>query len=466
MQLIHTCVINLILLGNFIPIVLCQLQFGGLPSSLFGKSLFPDISFRAYKPKGFQVNIKKRNDVLELVKFSYQINNGIVHTPKMENLLFDWTYFDPNKKVKINDFVNYTIEIISNHFDPTKAFGGSGNFKFGFNFGAQRYNYVDNQSVTITVLESLCESTLANQLTAKINCDEENAIFEDDFSNGILNKTLWTVEHYIPVYSEENFEFVSYQDNPECVFISNSNLHLKPTVVPSPRIFGTLDLTQKCTRSVSQACFYKQLGANYLPPITSGKIVSNFSFKYGKVEIKAKLPRGDWIFPQIELIPDDLTKKYPKFLIGYSRGNKNLVTKEGKEIGSSILFGGYLKSSEEMRDINILKNINLSENLRNKMNIFTLTWTPDKITLAVNNDVYSTTYQTVNEGNYRISLGVGVGGNFDFPDDSKSGNFMKPWKNDAVKQLKEFLDHKNDWINSWIDNEVDLQVEYVKVFAV
>lgn len=39
-----------------------------------------------------------------------------------------------------------------------------------------------------------------------------------------------------------------------------------------------------------------------LPPVVSAKFRSKktFNFKYGKVEIRAKLPKGDWIFPGME----------------------------------------------------------------------------------------------------------------------------------------------------------------------
>jgi len=40
-------------------------------------------------------------------------------------------------------------------------------------------------------------------------------------------------------------------------------------------------------------------------PIRSARIrtVNSFSFKYGRVEVKAKLPRGDWIWPAIWMLP-------------------------------------------------------------------------------------------------------------------------------------------------------------------
>lgn len=35
----------------------------------------------------------------------------------------------------------------------------------------------------------------------------------------------------------------------------------------------------------------------YLNPVLSGKLRSRKGIRYGKVEIIAKLPRGDWIWP-------------------------------------------------------------------------------------------------------------------------------------------------------------------------
>lgn len=46
---------------------------------------------------------------------------------------------------------------------------------------------------------------------------------------------------------------------------------------------------------------------NYLNPIKSARLrtAESFSFTYGKVEVCAKLPRGDWLWPAIWLLPTD-----------------------------------------------------------------------------------------------------------------------------------------------------------------
>ena len=48
-------------------------------------------------------------------------------------------------------------------------------------------------------------------------------------------------------------------------------------------------------------------GGNYLNPITSARLrsVNSFNFKYGRVEFKAKVPKGDWIWPALWLLPRD-----------------------------------------------------------------------------------------------------------------------------------------------------------------
>ncbi|PSN29748.1 hypothetical protein C0J52_27821, partial [Blattella germanica] len=38
-------------------------------------------------------------------------------------------------------------------------------------------------------------------------------------------------------------------------------------------------------------------GQDIVHPLQSARITSNFAFKYGRVEIRAKLPRGDWLWP-------------------------------------------------------------------------------------------------------------------------------------------------------------------------
>lgn len=58
----------------------------------------------------------------------------------------------------------------------------------------------------------------------------------------------------------------------------------------------------RCTELAdSHDCKREARGAYILPPVTSGYVdtKNKFGFVYGKVEVRAKLPRGDWIYPSI-----------------------------------------------------------------------------------------------------------------------------------------------------------------------
>ena len=56
------------------------------------------------------------------------------------------------------------------------------------------------------------------------------------------------------------------------------------------------DIYGKCTNKNNGGC-YRDKGN--IPPIASGKIrtKNRFSFKYGRVEYRAKMPGGDWHWP-------------------------------------------------------------------------------------------------------------------------------------------------------------------------
>jgi hypothetical protein len=54
-----------------------------------------------------------------------------------------------------------------------------------------------------------------------------------------------------------------------------------------------------CTNPSFYGCFRLGTPDNYINPTTAARIrtVESFSFKYGRVEISAKMPRGDWLWP-------------------------------------------------------------------------------------------------------------------------------------------------------------------------
>ena len=52
-----------------------------------------------------------------------------------------------------------------------------------------------------------------------------------------------------------------------------------------------------------QSCTYSML-----PPVTSASIRTTRSFKFGRLEIRARLPRGDWLWPALWLLQEEPAK--------------------------------------------------------------------------------------------------------------------------------------------------------------
>lgn len=69
---------------------------------------------------------------------------------------------------------------------------------------------------------------------------------------------------------------------------------------------------------------------------------------------------------------------------------------------------------------------------------------------------------------FHISLGVGVGGNADFPEDSVTGlnKVVKPWENTSPKAELNFYLNVDEWYSTWNSQESGLIVDYVKVWSV
>lgn len=99
-------------------------------------------------------------------------------------------------------------------------------------------------------------------------------------------------------------------------YVKDSVLYIKPTLTEDA--IGTAGLNtaniniwggapaDQCTSNAFYGCERTGgAGGNVINPIRSARIrtVNSFSTKYGRVEVKAKLPKGDWLWPAIWMLP-------------------------------------------------------------------------------------------------------------------------------------------------------------------
>lgn len=108
-----------------------------------------------------------------------------------------------------------------------------------------------------------------------------------------------------------------------------------------------------------------------LPPVISARIntMQNFNFLFGKVEVKAKLPSEDWIFPQIFL--ESTNSIYGKK--NYDSGQMRVAFTRGR---NTELHGGVLLSAREpFRSVKMCTNPDNTK-WSNDFHVYTLEWTP------------------------------------------------------------------------------------------
>ncbi|XP_031637248.1 gram-negative bacteria-binding protein 1-like isoform X2 [Contarinia nasturtii] len=222
-----------------------------------------------------------------------------------------------------------------------------------------------------------CHPSITTVNKKHISC-KDTLIFEEQFNRGSL-LDRWSQDVRMPLEIEDA-EFVIYHSYSSVWNVSQGSLNIFPKLLYRIQEsgFSEADIrtghflidSKECTSFIDpkEECERHAGLKRILPPVVSAKFRSKktFNFQYGKVEIRAKLPKGDWIFPQIYLEPtenryrgvgempylngqlriafihgNDILEKSD---VGYSRwhpSGKNYLWKDGKIlIGICVISGG------------------------------------------------------------------------------------------------------------------------------
>ena len=124
-------------------------------------------------------------------------------------------------------------------------------------------------------------------------------VLSEDFSSPDLDTSTWTKDVELGGFG--NGEFQMTTDSSSNLFISNNQLYIMPTltsdVISSDQIFDGGNYTlEGCTTGNKTACTVSsnQLLGKVINPVQSARINTQGkkSIKYGKVQVRAKLPRG------------------------------------------------------------------------------------------------------------------------------------------------------------------------------
>ncbi|XP_039447616.1 beta-1,3-glucan-binding protein-like [Culex pipiens pallens] len=325
-------------------------------------------------------------------------------------------------------------------------------------------------------------------------------IFEDNFNR--LDRAVW--EHENSLGGGGNNEFQWYSGGGRNSYVKDGHFYLRPTLTADEfgeefLTSGTIDLNQgptydRCTDEPSwaaqiQGCYRKGSPSRILNPVRSARVrtVNAFAYKYGRLEIRARLPAGDWIWPALWLLPKgDTYGWWPKsgeIDLMESRGNRNLwLNNENigvKKVSSCLHFG----ENSNYRSMQC-GSASSQNGFDGQFNNYQLTWTPNVVQFGINGKVFWTV--TPYEGFWKLGgfsynpwptgtkmapfdrefypvMNVAVGGDY-FPDNAWNPH-RKPWAQGSPSAMTDFYKAKSQWYGTW-GEEAALQIDYVRVWAI
>ena len=201
-----------------------------------------------------------------------------------------------------------------------------------------------------------------------LNQNGWDLIWHDEFENNCLDSGKWNIENWA---AEKNNELQYYSPN---------NIKVEG---------GLLKLISKNE---------KFKGRDY----TSGAVHSQgkFSFLYGKVEMRAKLPSGQGIFPAFWMMPDKENTWLPEIDIMEMVGH---LPNEVWMVSHWLDTNGTLKSDY---------NTFIGDDFSKDFHTFSIEWTPESITWLIDGIERFQSSKSIPSEPMYVYLNTAIGGNW------------------------------------------------------
>ncbi|KAJ0122983.1 hypothetical protein J7T55_011444 [Diaporthe amygdali] len=312
-------------------------------------------------------------------------------------------------------------------------------------------------------------------------------VLTEDWSRG-LRPDVWQPE--IQVGGFGNGEFEETTDAPENLYVKGGNLFIKATLRDDSEITkdSIVDLGSRCTGKEYYNCIAATNTApgnsSIVPPVFSARINTKNSakIKYGRVEVVAKMPKGDWLWPAIWMMPvNDTYGPWPasgEIDIAESRGNNHTHPQGGNNAVSSALHWG--PDTDTDRWWQTFKKRTARHSVYSEgFNTFGVEWSQKYLFTYLNNRLMMVMYtpfaksmwkrgkfpyansngtalqdpwsqtgrdNTPFDQEFYLILNLAVGGTNGWFKDGKSG---KPWLDTSKNAPKEFWEARHSWFPTW-----------------
>lgn len=250
---------------------------------------------------------------------------------------------------------------------------------------------------------------------------------------------------------------------------------------------NVIDLGPTCTSGEPGNCIASTNLANgsIVPPVRSARINTRLSrsITYGRIEVTAKMPVGDWLWPAIWMMPVNATYgAWPasgEIDILESRGNNHTYPQGGNDIASSALhwgpdarFDAWWRTYEKRA----ASHTTYSDNFW----VFALEWSQKYLFTFINNRLMQVLYTpfdnrlwdeggfaTATDANgtafvnpwaesprtsapfdqpFYLILSLAVGGTNGWFEDGKAG---KPWMDESPTAKRDFWNARDTWYPTW-----------------
>ena len=322
-------------------------------------------------------------------------------------------------------------------------------------------------------------------------------VLDEEFNS--FNLSLW--KHELTLGGGGNWEFQYYTNNRSSSYVTDGALYIHPVLTADEigeenvrgnnfnlNIWGASP-ADLCTGNAFYGCLRTAgAGGNYLNPIKSARVrtAESFSFTYGKVEVRAKLPRGDWLWPAIWMLPRDnqygIWPASGEIDIMESRGNAPSYAPGGYDtFGSTLHWGPTWNENAFNKTHKVLKGDDLTADFHtygliwNETYIGTYFDTESNVVLSV--PINESFWQLggwpsppwMNPWNgepnnapfnqqFYLLINLAVGGTTGyFPD-----GFGKPYNNSDPHAVNAFYDAKSQWLPTWTQ---PMMVDSVRVWS-
>jgi len=340
----------------------------------------------------------------------------------------------------------------------------------------------------------------------------QNLVWAEEFDE--FNLALW--KHELTFGSSSgNWEFQRYGNNRTNSYVKDGVLYIKPTLTidqftePGFLESARWDLwggspEGTCTGNFQWGCEQWGNPVNILPPIQSARIRSGnrFMFKYGRIEVRAQMPRGDWLWPAIWMMPAyEEYGGWPtsgEIDIVEARGNLDLADVNGNRLGndhaaSTLHWGPFFEGNRWW-----LTSGGREDDFGHSFHIYEMDWTEFGLVASIDGipvmqalpgpggfwelGGYDQDYPGISnpwrfgdfaapfDKEFYFVMNVAVGGtNGYFGDDLINGNGPKPWHNLSPQAMLDFWNGRDDWLPTWNLDENDgedaaMKVDYIRIY--